>query len=128
MKRYTINLQLPKILLLTTVPGSTKREEEKMMCREIFLHTPTGGVVEIFTSAEYFIEEKYMQLHFCEKKPLSGIYKYTAVLLNKPHNISYENGILAMQDVATWYEKHDHEFERINSLKWVDCPGWLKIN
>ena len=128
MERYTINLQLPKILYLTTVPGCPKKEEERMMHREIFLHTPTGGVVEIFTSAECFIEEKYMQLHFCEKKPGSEIYHYTAVLLNKPHNISYENGMMAMQDVATWYEKHEHEFKMLNSLKWVDCPDWLKIN
>ena len=128
MERYTFKLQLPKILYLRSLPGCPKKEEESMMHREIFLHTATGGLVEIFTSEEYFIEEKYMQIHFCEKKPGSEIYKYTAVLLNKPHSISYENGMLAMQDVATWYKKHDHEFAMLNSLKWVDCPEWLEIN
>ena len=98
------------------------------MHREIFLHTPTGGLVEIFTSEEYFIEKKYMQISFCEKKPGSDIYKYTAVLLNKPHSICFEDGMKALQDVAQWYEKHDQEFEQLNSLKWVDCPEWLKIN
>ena len=122
MERYTINLQLPKILYLTTVPGCPKREEERMIHREIFLHTPTGGVVEIFTTAEYFVEDKYMQMHFCEKKANSELYKYTAVLLNTPHSISRENGLNAMQDVAKWYEKHDYEFERLSSLKWVDYP------
>ena len=128
MKRYTMNLRLPKILLLNTLPGCSRIEEDRMRKREIFLHTPTGGLVEIFTRDEYFIEEKYMQISFCEKKPESGIYKYTAVLLNKPQNISHEDGMMALQDVSKWYKRHDDEFTSLNSLKWVDYPDWLEIN
>jgi hypothetical protein len=92
-----------------------------------FVFTPSH-LIKPRICQEYLIEEKYMQIHFCEKKPGSEIYRYTAVLLNKPHSISYDNGMLAMSDVATWYKKHDHEFAMLNSLKWVDCPEWLEIN
>ena len=126
MERYTFKLQLPKILYLRSLPGCPKKEEESMMHREIFLHTPTGGLVEIFTSEEYFIEEKYMQMPFQQRYSDKEIYNYTAVLLNKPHSISNEDGLKAMQEVAKWYIKHDSEYDRINSLKWIDYPDWIR--
>ena len=126
MERYTVNLKLPAILSLHTVPGCSKRDEDRMITREIFLHTGTGGVVEIFRSSKYIIGEEYTQMPFCEKSPDSGLYYYTAVLLNRAHSISAENGLKAMQEVAKWYTKLSNEIESITSLEWVDYPEGCK--
>ncbi len=126
MERYTFTLNLPKILCVTTPPECSVIDEKKMICRSIFLHTPTGGLVEVFDSERYLIENKYMQLPFQQRYSDKEIYNYTAVLLNKPHSISNEDGLKAMQEVAKWYIKHDSEYDRINSLKWIDYPDWIR--
>ena len=126
MERYTANLKLPKILSIHAVPGCNKSEEERIMTRAIFLHTATGGIVEVLMSSRYLIGDEYMQLPFCEKSPGSGLYHYTAVLLNAPHSISAENGLKAMQEVAKWYTKLSKELESITSKEWVDYPDWLQ--
>ena len=115
-------MKLPAILSLNTVPGCSKWDEEKMIYRSIFLHTATGGVVEVFRSSRYLIGDEYMQLPFCEKSPGSGLYHYTAVLLNAPHSISAENGLKAMEEVAKWYTKLSKELESITSREWTDYP------
>ena len=97
-----------------------------MIHRSIFMHTATGGIVEVLMSSRYLIGDEYMQLPFCEKSPGSGLYHYTAVLLNTPHSISAENGLKAMQEVAKWYIKLGNEIESITSKEWVDYPDWLQ--
>ena len=126
MERYTANLKLPAILSLHTVPGCSKRDEDRMVTREIFLHTGTGGVVEIFRSSKYIIGEEYTQMPFCEKSPGSELYHYTAVLLNTPQSISAENGLKAMEEVAKWYNNLNYELTGITSLEWCDCPKWIQ--
>ena len=123
MERYTENLRLPKILKLTTLPGCSESEELEMMMRTIMLHTPTGGLVEIIPSQQYVAEKRYKHMSFCERESDSESYRYTAVLLNKPHTISDEAGMTAMHEVAKWYTDFAKEVERICSLKWVDHPG-----
>ena len=126
MERYTANLKLPKIMSIHAVPECSKSEEERMMTREIFLHTPTGSVVEIFRSSKYIIGEEYTQMPFCEKSPGSELYHYTAVLLNTPQSISAENGLKAMEEVAKWYTNLNYELTDITSLEWCDCPKWIQ--
>ena len=122
MERYTVNLRLPAILSLNTVPRCSQREEDSMIHRSIFMHTATGGIVEVLMSSRYIIGDEYMQLPFCEKSPGSGLYHYTAVLLNAPHSISAENGLKAMEEVAKWYTKLNKELESITSREWTDYP------
>ena len=93
-----------------------------MIHRSIFLHTATGGIVEVLMSSRYLIGDEYMQLPFCEKSPGNGLYHYTAVLLNAPHSISAENSLKAMEEVAKWYIKLGNEIESITSKEWVDYP------
>ena len=122
MERYTVNLRLPAILSLNTVPRCSQREEDSMIHRSIFRHTATGGIVEVLMSSRYIIGDEYMQLPFCEKSPGTGLYHYTAVLLNAPHSISAENGLKAMEEVAKWYTKLSKELESITSREWTDYP------
>ena len=122
MERYTENLRLPKILKLTTLPGCSESEEMEMMMRTIMLHTPTGGLVEIIPN-QSVVGKRYKQMSFYERNPKSVNYRYKAVLLNKPHSISDEAGMIAMHEVAKWYTDFAKEVERICSLKWVDHPG-----
>ena len=126
MERYTANLKLPKILSIHAVPGCSKSEEERMMARAIFLHTPTGGMVEILLSGHSIVGDDYMQMPFYERVPDSGNCRYTAVLLNNAQSITAENGLKAMQEVAKWYIKLGYEIESITSKEWVDYPDWLQ--
>lgn len=123
MERYTENLRLPKILKLTTLPGCSESEEMEMIMRTIMLHTPTGGMVEIIPNQWNVEKKRYKQMPFYEKKTDSGNYKYKAVLLNKPHSISDEAGMIAMHEIAEWYTDLAMEVEQLCSLKWVDQPG-----
>ena len=122
MERYTENLRLPKILKLTTLPGCSESEEKEMMMRTIMLHTPTGGLVEIIPN-QSVVEKKYKQMSFYERNPMSVNYRYKAILLNKPHSISDEAGMIAMHEVAMWYTDLYMEVKHLTSMKWVDHPG-----
>lgn len=125
MERYTQNLSLPKILKLTTLPGCSESEEMEMIMRTIMLHTPTGGLVEIIPSQLYVAEKRYKHMSFCERESDSESYRYTAVLLNKPHTISDEAGMRAMHEVAMWYTDLYMEVKHLTSMKWVDYPEGL---
>lgn len=121
MERYTLNLGLPEILYLRTTPMCNKSDEEKMLHRSVFLHTPTGGVVEILFDRHFVIEGDHMELSFSDIDENDGKkHNYTALLLNKPGRISGEAGIRALKAVSKWYLKYCCEYNYINSLKWVD--------
>lgn len=46
MERYTLDLKLPIIVRLTEAPRC-ESEENEMFGRNIFLHTPSGVIIEI---------------------------------------------------------------------------------
>ena len=114
--------QTPKNLVDTCSPAMQPKGRGQQIHRSIFMHTATGGIVEVLMSSRYLIGDEYMQLPFCEKSPGSGLYHYTAVLLNTPHSISAENGLKAMEEVAKWYTKLSKELESITSREWTDYP------
>ena len=117
MERYTLDLKLPKIVQLVEVPRC-ESEKEEMFGRNVFLHTPTGGVVEILLGQGFIVGKGHMEYLFGENGKEGNANRYTALLLNKPKNISTENGEKAMKEVAKWFVKYIEEFHYIESLEW----------
>ena len=66
----------------------------------------------------FILEKEHMEYQFGE----SGIDEedncYTALLLNKPKNISAENGEKAMKEVAKWFIKYMAEYQYLESKDW----------
>lgn len=121
MERYTVDLRLPQIVqLMPALPQN--REDYDLDCRAIYLHTPTCCIVEVIPEERVFDGKKRIELPFDEKVPNGEIYKYTAVLLNKPKQVSDEDSMKAMKAVARWYKKERSDFDFFNSLEWVDAP------
>ena len=116
MERYTLNLKLPKILCLSTLPSS--EEEEDFISRNVFMHSPTGGIVEILSGQGYILDKTHMEHQFCIKEKSGENYKYTALLLNKPKTISPQNGEKALKDVIKWFTKYTTEYNYLDSLEW----------
>lgn len=111
MERYTPNLKLPKIVRITAAPRC-ESEEDDMIDRNVFMHTPTGAIVEVIPGEDFFLDKDYMEYRFCESC------KYTALLLNKPHNTSNEENMKALKEVAKWFAKYADEYHHLNSLNW----------
>lgn len=111
MEQYTLKLKLPKIVQLTE---ATLRDSERfdMIGRNIFMHTPTGTIVEILHGSEFIFDKEYTEYSFGENP------RRTAVLLSKPPHISEEEGMKAMEAIVKWYLKNYEEFDSIDSLDW----------
>lgn len=117
MERYTLDLKLPKIVRLVEAPRC-ESEEKDMFGRNVFLHTSTGGIVEILVGQGFILEKEHMEYQFGENGIDEESNCYTALLLNKSQNISTKNGEKAMKEVAKWFIKYMAEYQHLDSLEW----------
>ena len=125
MERYRLDLKLPKIVRLYEVPRC-EREEYGLIGRDIFLHTPSGIIVEIIEKQDILLDEKYFTMPFCDKCPNGVTYQYIAVLLQNPKEMKAKESKEVMKIAITWFLKHMSEYLYIDSLPWVNHPDELQ--
>ena len=114
MKKHVLNLKLPKILLLMGAPFSGSGEDS-IISREIVLHTPTGGVVEIIHGHDLPLPAGLENISFVFNNNFGVAQKYSAVLLINQEKMTQENITVALNDVIKWYTRYAKEYDFVIS-------------